>query len=81
MLEHRFNIRKEEAALDAKLRTLKETLTILEERKAEGEALVEKEGGELETIEQFLLKIESDIEVQCRIKQGQVELNNEKPVP
>jgi hypothetical protein len=27
------------------------------------------------------VKTESDLEIQCRIKQGQVELNNEKPVP
>jgi hypothetical protein len=40
-----------------------------------------REEGELTAINDFLKRAESDLEVQIRIKQGQVELNGDKPVP
>jgi hypothetical protein len=40
ILESRFNIRREEAELDAKLKTLKDTLGVLEEKQSAGEAEV-----------------------------------------
>jgi hypothetical protein len=35
----------------------------------------------LAAINIYLERAESDLEIECRIKQGQVELNNDKPVP
>ena len=80
VLENRFNIRKEESDLEQKLKDLRSTLGIWEERRGRDEEVLQREEEELAVIEEFLVKIESDIEVQCRIKQGQVELEGEKPV-
>ena len=81
ILEHRFNIRKQEADLDVQLKHFKDTLSIFEERHIQAESVLRKEEEELEIIEHYLKQAESDLEIECRIKQGQVELNNEKPVP
>jgi hypothetical protein len=81
ILEHRFNIRREEAEIDGRLRALKDTLLLLEERQGEQEGRLRREEQELEALEAWLKQAESDLEVEVRIRQGQVELGGERPVP
>ena len=61
ILEHRFNIRKEEAELDKKVKHLKDTLGLIEERQQESESILKKEQEELEAINVYLSRIESDL--------------------
>lgn len=63
------------------MRVLKETLALAEERRVQCEQEVQREEGELAAIDDYLRRAQSDLELQVRIKQGQVELSGEKPVP
>ena len=67
--------------MEEKQKIMGASVKSMESLASENQQQIAKEEEEIAQIEEFLLKCRSDLDIQIRIKQGQVEVNNEKPIP